>query len=160
MEDKENKNRSGNEDTSPDDLMESFRGRNLKSIILFTVVIHAVLLLGTSIPFLMKAFTGKDTTGLSEEERMELAMKEATDSLKEIAEVHGLNVQDISSNFSGGKPKSSEAPEPKTPEAPGTGQEVEEGDPSPKSSIEEELKVKKEGPEVPKVEDEEEDLFK
>jgi flagellar basal body-associated protein FliL len=85
MEEQETKNKSGSDEISPDELMESFKGRGLKTIILFTVVIHAVLLLGTSIPFLKKAVTGKDTSELSEQERMELAMKEATDSLRDIA---------------------------------------------------------------------------
>ncbi|MFT6178107.1 MAG: hypothetical protein ACI9NQ_000160 [Paracoccaceae bacterium] len=158
MEDKEIKNQSSHDETSPDELMESFRGRSFKSIILFTVVIHAVLLLGTSIPFLMKAVTGKDTSGLSEQERMELAMKDATESLREIAEEHGLNVQDISNNFSDGSSKASTKPEAKEPDSPES--KIGAGDPDPQSTIEKDLKVKKDGPEVPKVVDDEEDLFK
>jgi hypothetical protein len=122
------------------------------------VVIHAVLLLGTSIPFLMKAVTGKDTSGLSEQERMELAMKDATESLREIAEEHGLNVQDISNNFSDGSSKASTKPEAKEPDSPES--KIGAGDPDPQSTIEKDLKVKKDGPEVPKVVDDEEDLFK
>jgi flagellar biosynthesis/type III secretory pathway M-ring protein FliF/YscJ len=158
MENKEIKNQSSHDKTSPDELMESFRGRSLKSIILFTIVIHAVLLLGTSVSFLMKAVTGKDTSELSEQERMELAMKEATDSLREIAEEHGLNVQDISNNFADGSSKASTKPEPKTPDSPES--ENGAGEPDPESTIKKDLKIKKDGPEVPKVVDDEEDLFK
>lgn len=158
MEEQETKNKSGNDEISPDELMESFKGRGIKTIILFTVVIHAVLLLGTSIPFLKKAVTGKDTSELSEQERMELAMKEATDSLRDIAEEHGLNVQDISNNFSDKKSSGgAQAPEVKTPKTPGETLQGETSDP--KSDIEKDLKIKKDGPETPKV-DEEEDLFK
>lgn len=158
MEEQETKNKSGSDEISPDELMESFKGRGLKTIILFTVVIHAVLLLGTSIPFLKKAVTGKDTSELSERERMELAMKEATDSLRDIAEEHGLNVQDISSNFSDKKSfGGAQAPEVKTPKIP---EETRQGETSdPKSDIEKDLKIKKDGPQIPKV-NEEEDLFK
>ena len=158
MEEQETKNKSGNDEISPDELMESFKGRGLKTIILFTVVIHAVLLLGTSIPFLKKAATGKDTSELSEQERMELAMKEATDSLRDIAEEHGLNVQDISNNFSDKKSSGgAQAPEVKAPKPPGA--KPEDESPDPKSDIEKDLKIKKDGPEIPKV-NEEEDLFK
>ena len=158
MEEQETKNKSGSDEISPDELMESFKGRGLKTIILFTVVIHAVLLLGTSIPFLKKAVTGKDTSELNEQERMELAMKEATDSLRDIAEEHGLNVQDISNNFSDKKSSGvAQAPEVKTPKSPGETRQGETSDP--KSDIEKDLKIKKDGPEIPKV-DEEEDLFK
>ena len=158
MEEQETKNKSGNDEISPDELMESFKGRGLKTIILFTVVIHAVLLLGTSIPFLKKAVTGKDTSELSEQERMELAMKEATESLRDIAEEHGLNVQDISNNFSD-KKSSDGAPSPdvRAPKPPDA--KPVDKSPDPKSDIEKDLKIKKDGPETPKV-DEEEDLFK
>ena len=153
MEEKEIRNQSNHDEISPDELMENFRGRSLKSIILFTVVIHAILLLGTSIPFLKKSIMGRDTSGLSEQERMELAMKEATQSLRDIAEEHGLNVQDISGNFTDGSPKRASQ---KAPEAPASDPKV----PEPESSIQKELKVKSDGPDVPKVEDDEEDLFK
>ena len=142
------------DESTPDELMESFQGRSLKSIIVFTLVIHAVLLLGTSIPFLMEKVVGKDNSKLSEDERIALAVKEATKSLRNIADEHGLNVEDISNQFAGGTKKSQAAAKKptKAPEPVGDSGE-------PKSAIEKELDVKAEGPEVPKVEDDD-DLFK
>ena len=46
------------DETTPDELMEDFRGRSLKTIIVFTIAIHAVVLLGTSVPFLVKSVMG------------------------------------------------------------------------------------------------------
>jgi len=148
------------DETTPDELMEHFQGRSLKSIILFTVVIHAILLLGTSVPFLWKTFVGADNTGLTEEERVELAVKEATVSLREIAEEHGLKPQDLSNQFTSGAPKASKAsptPKPDTP-TPGNGTPNEPADP--KSALEKELDKKATGPAMPPVDDDDEDLFK
>ena len=85
--------------------MEHFQGRSLKSIIVFTVVVHAVVLLGTSVPFLWRTFVGADTSKLSEEERVEARGAGGHRSLREIAEEHGLKPQDLSSQFAGGAPK-------------------------------------------------------
>jgi hypothetical protein len=67
-------------------------------------------------------------------------------------------VQDISNNFSDKKSSGgAQAPEvkmPKTPEEKPAGKNTD-----PRSDIAKDLKIKKDGPEIPKV-DEEEDLFK
>ncbi len=143
------------DETTPDELMESFQGRSVKSIVVFTLIIHGVILLGTSIPFLIEKVAGKDTSEMSEEERIQLAVKEATSSLRDIADEHGLNVQDISNQFASGK-KKPKAPAKEQPNQPTP-------DPQPekeKSELEKELDVKADGPEIPKVEDDDEDLFK
>lgn len=143
------------DEITPDELMESFQGRSLKSIVIFTLIIHGVILLGTSIPFLIEKVAGKDTSDLSEEERIQLAVKEATSSLREIADQHGLNVQDISGQFASGAKK------PKDPEkAAATEVKPVQEPENPESTIEKELNVKAKGPEVPKVENDDEDLFK
>jgi NhaP-type Na+/H+ or K+/H+ antiporter len=49
------------DDTTPDELMEHFQGRSLKSIILFTVVVHAIVLLGTSVPWLWRDLVRQTT---------------------------------------------------------------------------------------------------
>lgn len=139
--------------TTPDELMESFQGKSLKSIIVFTLIVHAILLLGTSIPFLIEKVSGKNTSRMSEDERIQLAVKEATQSLRDIADEHGLNVQDISNQFAGGTRKS------KTPVKNPAKTDEPTGEPEkPKSAIEKELDVKAKGPDVPPVEDD--DLFK
>ena len=157
-------NTTANE-TTPDELMEAFRGRSLGSIIVFTVVVHAILLLGTSVPFIYKTVLGADSSALSEEERVEIAVKEATASLREIAEEHGLKPQDLSNQFTAGKPR---APKPAAakPETTGTtGTTDPAADPElPGSTFEAEINKVESGPSVPPIEpeedDEEEDLFK
>ena len=146
---------------SPDELMEDFRGRSLKSIVLFTLLAHlAVLLVAVGVPFLWGKVMGSDLKEASEEERMELAVKDARASLTVIAKEYGLkSVDDLSRQMAGGaKP----APKPKAvvPVAPASDGEG-EGAGEPKSAIEKELEKVEVGPDAPPVpEDEEDDLFK
>jgi hypothetical protein len=149
------------QETTPDQLMEAFRGRSFKSIILFTLIVHVVVLGGTSIPFLMKSVSGKSDSKLTEKERTEIAAREATSALRDIAEKHGLKPQDLSTRIAGGAapaaPKE-EAPAPKEDPATKPPEEAEK----PKTAIEEELEVKEDGPKVPPVPTEEasdDDLF-
>jgi hypothetical protein len=147
------------EEVTPDQLMKHFQGGSLKSIIFFTVIVHVVLLAGSSFPYLYKAVVGEDTTKMSEKERTEAAMREATVALREIAEEHGLKPQDLSSQLAGGTRKAAKAPKKESAtkgsqDDPGTDPE------KPKSAIEEEINKKATGPTVPKPEDDEEDLFK
>ncbi|NNC86976.1 MAG: hypothetical protein HKN82_00790 [Akkermansiaceae bacterium] len=148
-------------ETTPDELLDTFRGRGLKSIIVFTVVVHAVVLVGTSAPFLLRNVLGEDRGELSEDERVQLAVKEATSSLRKIAEEHGLKPQDLSSQVAGGAPRKP-APAAEPPSGgPGAAPEETPGEPAePKSAIEQEIEKVKEGPTVPPIEEEEEDLFK
>jgi len=156
-------------ETTPDQLMESFKGRSFKSIILFTLIAHLVVIGGTSIPYFIKSVSGKSDAKLSEEERLNLAAREATTSLKDIASKHGIKPQDLSARISGDAP----APAPKTntsapkeetttPSPPEETTQPTEAE-KPKTAIEETLEVKKEGPTVPPVpteEAEDEDLFR
>lgn len=150
------------QETTPDQLLESFRGRSFKSIILFTIVVHLVIIGGTSVPYIMKTLSGKSDSTLSEAERTEIAALEATDALREIAKKHGLKPQDLSSRIAGGAapaapkeqaPLSTEEPAAPTPEEPE----------KPKTAIEEQIEVKEDGPKVPTIpteEAEDDDLFK
>ena len=139
--------------TNPDDLMHHFRGRSLKSIIIFTIVVHVVVIGGTSIPFMIRSMSAPNTEKMSEEERIQLAVKEATSSLQKIAEEHGIRPQKLSDQFiSTARP----ATEPKTEEVPAepvedpeTPAEPEE----PKSEIEKELEKAEPGPALPPVEE-------
>ncbi len=151
-----------NQETTPDQLLESFRGRSFKSIILFTIVVHLVILGGTSVPYLMKSLGGKSDSKLTEEERMEIAAREATAALRDIATKHGLKPQDLSSRIAdGAAPKPATTPTPTPEEETVTPAPKEEE--KPKSAIEEELEVKEDGPKVPPVpteEAEDDDLFR
>lgn len=160
-----------NQETTPDQLLESFRGRSFKSIILFTVIAHLVIIGGTSVPYLIKSFTGASDSKLSEEERSDIATREATTAIREIATKYGIKPQDLSTRLAGGAPKAAapekeekdaetppRAEEPKPADA-GTAEDTEK----PKSAIEKELDVKVDGPKVPPIPTEEatdEDLFK
>jgi hypothetical protein len=140
------------EETTPDQLMESFQGTSLKSIILFTVMVHLVVLTGASVPYLWKSFAGGDSSKLSEQERVKIAVDEANSSLREIAEKHGLKPQDLGERFASGAPRAEVANEPV--------KELVAEPEEPTSAIEKEIKVKEAGPELPSFDNEKEDLFK
>ncbi|MCH7224676.1 hypothetical protein [Haloferula sp. A504] len=149
-----------NNETSPDELLDTFEGRSLKKILLFTIVVHAVILLGSSVPFLFGKAFGMGTSDLSEEERVKAAVREANITLRKIADEHGIEPQELSSSIAGGIPK---APPAEPNESPATEPAAEPADDpdEPKSAIEEELKKVEEGPEVPPIPEEEEvDLFR
>jgi hypothetical protein len=147
------------EEVTPDQLMKHFQGSSLKSIIIFTVIIHVVLLAGTSFPYLYKSVVGDDTSVMSEEERTKAAMRDATVALREIAEEHGLKPQDLSSQLAGGSRKGPKAPE-KVTATKEVQDSLETTLEKPKSAIEEEISKKAIGPTLPKPQDDEEDLFK
>ncbi len=154
---------------SPDDLMRHFHGRSLKGIIIFTVLLHAVVLLGSSVPYLWNTF-GKGTADLSEEERFKLAAKEADAALRTIAEQHGIKPQDLGERLAGGAPKAT-APAPKPTADPATPTPANpvttpEASPTPggqpattPSAIEKEIQKVEPGPTVPGMKDDD-DLFK
>ena len=139
---------------------------------MFTLVVHAALLLGTGGPYLWRSLFGADTSKLSESARVDLAFKEATVAMRRIAEEHGIKPQDLGSRFS--NPASAPAPAPaatpgaaapaetKVDTAPTPAAETPKAAPTepeaPKSAIEQELKKAVPGPAVPAIEDE--DLFK
>lgn len=159
------------EEVTPDDLLSDFRSSSFPSIVIFTIVVHAVLLFGTSIPYLWRTFAGADTSTLTEEQRTEKAMKAATESLRKIASEHGLKPQDLSSQLGtgGGTSETGESDPVESESGPGWpgGKEdpdvpiADPADPEdPKNAIEKELEVKTTGPSVPPVPDDDDDLFK
>ncbi|MEY3395323.1 MAG: hypothetical protein RL346_1559 [Verrucomicrobiota bacterium] len=162
-----------NQPITPDHLLQSFRGRSLKSIILFTVIAHIVIIGGTSVPYFLESFGKNSSEKLSEEQRTEIAAREATDALRKIAEKNNIKPQDLSARIAGGAgPKSPAAEETAKPEAESETPVTETTNPAvtpettepekPKSAIEQELDVKQDGPTVPEIKVEEaadEDLF-
>jgi len=145
-------------DTTPDELLDTFRGRSMKSIILFTLAVHAVVLFGTSVPFLWKTIAGS-SEGLTDEQRVQAAVKEATASLRKIASRHGIQPQDLSSQLAGGMRAPAPPASPSTPPESTAPPESVSPDDEPKSAIEQEIEKVEPGPEVPLIPDEE-DLFK
>ena len=148
-------------EVTPDSLMGQFKGKGLKPIVMFTLVVHAVLIIGSSIPFFVRKAMSSDNSKRSEAERIESAVEDATAALRKIAKKHGLNPQDISSQFSGGSRAGKSAGGaaatpgvgPKTADVPEAAPERE------KSAYETNLEAKAEGPTVPSFDDEEEDIF-
>lgn len=154
------------EETTPDQLLDTFRGSSLKSIIAVTVIVHAVIILGTSVPYLMETFAGGDTSKLGEKERLDVAAQQATSAMREIAAKHGLTPEQLGERFApratvgavgeASTPESdTKAPESASPEV-----KAPEDTTKPESAIEKEINVKKDGPTVPTIDPEKDDLFK
>ena len=142
---------------TPGDLLTNFNGRSLKSIVIFTIVVHAVLLLGTSGSYIWSLVAGADSSKLSESERIELAVQETQTAMRRIAEQHGLKPQDLGSRFASPATAQKAAPTDEPKEETETDSKTPTPAPEePKSTIEKELKKAEPGPTVPA----DEDLFK
>ncbi len=108
----------------PEDLMRDFRGGGLMRFAILALVVHAIVILATSIPWLRETFMGSATAGMTEEEKLEAAVREATSKISAIAKEHGVSPLELGARF-GGNGKSSTsaskapADKPKAP-APGT----------------------------------------
>jgi len=153
------------DDVSPDSMMSDFRGRPIVAILAFTLVVHVVLVGVFSTGYLKNQLLGKDTSAMSEEERLDIAVREATTSLREIAERHGLSPQELSERFANGnsQPTKAATPQQANPGAQDTPPASDDPTPQePKSAIEKELQKKADGPDLPDLTpiEEEEDLFK
>ena len=102
----------------------------------------------------------------SEEKRIQEAVREATGSLRDIADKYGIHPEELSSQFT---KKDKQVPTSTTTQAKPettTSETPVEVDPNstqdqPKSAIEKEIEVKATGPSLPAIpQQEEEDLFK
>lgn len=148
-----------NTEATPDSLMEQFKGRGLKPILMFTLVVHVVVILGSSIPFFVRKAFARDSSKRTEAERVESAVEDATAALRKIAKKHGLNPQDISDQFSGAKRARPDAGG-ETPETePVPGDEPEAVPERGKSAYETNLESKAEGPAMPTFKEEKDDIF-
>ena len=149
------------DEVSPDSLMSDFRGSSVAVILAFTVIVHVVLVGIFSVGYLKNEILGEDTSSLSEEERLDIAVREGTTSLREIAERHGVSPQDLSSRFSKSRAPAAQAKSTATPESSEPGTETKSPETKePDSAIEKELQKKADGPDLPDLESEDDDLFK
>lgn len=73
-----------------DELLDDFKGSSLKRIIIFTVVIHVVLVVGTSIFYLWNVLTVGDVKDLPEEKRMEMAIAEVNRHIRRTADQYDI----------------------------------------------------------------------
>ncbi len=153
------------DEVTPESLMNAFHGPGLSKMMIVTIIVHVVVILGTSVPFMLHSVLVDDTSKLSKEERIDKAMVDVTGELQKIADEPGLRAQEIGDLFAkGNRPQPTTAPvvdpemesEPET-----TGSPMKEPE-KPKSTIEQELEKKASGPSLPDVSSdiEEEDLFK
>ena len=155
-----------NNELNPDDLMSDFRSKGLLRIIIFTFVIHGVVLLGSSVPWMYDSLFSSVDENASEEERIKEAVREATGSLKDIAEKYGIHPEELSSQFSKKDKKGSArvtSQERTNSSISGNADQPQSKDEEnkPKSSIEREIGIKAKGPELPSIpKEKEEDLFK
>ena len=153
------------EEVSPDSLMGDFRGRGLITIVIVTVIAHVVVFGATSIGYIKSELLGPETGKMSQEEKIDNAVQEATLAIRDIAGKYELSPQDISDRFAQGGSRTNavkassnktddtqQAPTAKTPEPP--------ADDTPKSAIEKQLETVAPPPAAPDLNaKEEEDLF-
>lgn len=89
------------DEVSPDALLKGFQGSKVMVLILMALVFHVLVILGTSWDYLKDEFLGPDTSEMSKEDKVRVAIGEATSALSGIAEKHGLSLEDITEKFSG-----------------------------------------------------------
>lgn len=144
------------EDVSPDALMQDFRGRPLVTILIVTLIVHALFIGVFSFGYLKGQILGEDTSSMTEGERMEIAVREGTIALREIAERYELSVQDLSSQFSGGSARPAARVDDAQREDAASSAPNTDAPDEPASDIERTLQETEVGPEDPELED---DLF-
>jgi len=119
-----------------------------------------VLIGAFSIGYLKTRIMGEDTSEMSKEQRLEVAVQEATKELRKIADRHEMSAQELSDLLATGKPRPAAAPAVKKPVEPVTKPASDEPK-KPESAIEKTLKTKVVGPDVPDLAPkEDDDLFK
>lgn len=144
---------------STDDPLRDFRGGGVVGLALLAVIVHALVIVGTSLPWLQSTLLG-DAGELTEEQRIEEAVKEATTALTKIAERHGVRPQDVGGRFAAGgvvRPKPPTAPP--GPAADQPPEAAESPAPAEPSAAEPPAPAVPAGPLLPKFDDDV-DLFK
>jgi multidrug efflux pump subunit AcrA (membrane-fusion protein)/DNA-directed RNA polymerase subunit RPC12/RpoP len=82
-----------------DVMMRDFKGKKVVMLVLAAIAVHAVLIIGSSFGYLYNEVFGEDTSELSKEDRVNIAVGEATSALSDIAERHTLSMNDILEKF-------------------------------------------------------------
>jgi hypothetical protein len=155
-----------NGDVMPETLMGMFKGPGLIKMVVLTIVVHMVVILGSSVPHLIKTFTRGDAGKMSKDDRIKAAVEDASIVIRKIAEEHGLSPQDVSDQFASGGSRTARAGaaggetktpvEAKTVETPA---ETPKEEPAAKSAIEKKIETKIEGPKVPTFDNKKDDIF-
>lgn len=156
-------------DVSPDSLMTDFRGSSLFKILLFTLILHVVVLIALSPGYLMKLVFGEqpepvpeEVQQLSEEERLGKAEEEGKAAFREIADRYNVKFSDLKARLTDGTPAATPNTDTPADPAAGTG-DAATGDGSTSggdSQIEKDLNRTADGPSMPPGSPEDgEDLF-
>ena len=93
---------TGNSNVRPDSLLGDFKGRKLIGVIVLAIILHAILIGGTSYTYLIEEFTGKDTSEMSKDDKVKVALDEARSALGKIAERHNLTLDDLTDRMGSG----------------------------------------------------------
>jgi len=96
----------------PDDLLRDFRGGGLVRFALLALVVHTIVILAASVPWLRTTFLGDASAGLTEQQKLDAAVEEAAASIQAIAKEHGVPPQDLSARFVGGAKPAAAKPAP------------------------------------------------
>ena len=148
-------------DVTPESLMGIFKGPGIMKMIIVTLIVHVVVMVGSSVPFLMRSVFGEDTSQMTKDERIDLAVADATAAIRKIAKEQDLSPQDISDQFASGKSSSPKKPAAAPKATPKVEDQNSDALPDkPKSEIEKMLEIKADGPDAPPVDlDDEDDIF-
>lgn len=83
------------DDVRTDVMMRDFKGHKIIMLIGAAVLVHVVIILASSFGYIRNEVFGADTTGMSKEDRVKVALGEATSALAQIVERHDLTVDDV-----------------------------------------------------------------
>lgn len=143
----------------PEDLMRDFRGGGLMRFVVLALVVHAVVILATSIPWLRETFMGSATAGMTDDQKLDAAVREATSKISAIAKEHGVSPQELGARFGGNGKASTPASKPTAEKPPATTPEPPAGQAPPVDAPPTPAQAVPPGPSMPAVDDNV-DLFK
>lgn len=150
------------DDVTPESLMSIFKGPGFVKMVIVTIIVHLVVVGGSSLGYLKRTVLGEDTSKMTKDQLIERAVSDATEAIRTIAKENGLNPQDISDQFASSGSRSVKQPVDQPDDKVNTPDTPPEPD-KPLTEIEKTIGVKKDGPDKPPViedDNEEEDLFK
>lgn len=144
------------EEVSPDSLMQDFRGKPVLTIVIFTVIVHAVFLGAFSYGYIKQDILGIKPKQMTEEQRVDAAVAESTEALQDIADEYKIDFSVLTDRLGTGERSAPAEAEPRTATAPEPVDEREQAF--------EDAQEQAEGPQLPDLDDqpsieEEDDLF-
>jgi hypothetical protein len=86
------------EEVNTEEMMSDFKGHNVVWLVTFAIIVHVVVILGGSVGFVINKFSDS-SDNLSEEQRVKMAMSQATSALSKVAEKNELTVDKILDAF-------------------------------------------------------------